>query len=140
MTPSLDTGCQVGGVTKTPRLPLRYGEMWEMIALELRGVRTRYLPMQSSPSGLFHLSFGTLISRRRMPCASRRLWPYHTMEPPLYVRAPSLIRLIVVLLLSANSTLFFGRWLLIQRAWQGGPVWLRALLRRRKHTKLKSPP
>ena len=28
------------------------------------GVRSRYLPMRSSPPGLFRLSFGTLISRR----------------------------------------------------------------------------
>ena len=100
-----------------------------MIALEFRGVRTCCLPMRSSSSGLFHLSFGTMISRRRMPYASRRLWPYRSKEPPLYVRVSSLIRLIVVLLLFANSILFLGRWLLIQRAWQGGPVRPRALLR-----------
>ena len=46
---------------KTPRLPLQYKETREVIALELRGVRSSCLPMRSSPSGLFRLSFGTLI-------------------------------------------------------------------------------
>ena len=36
-------------------------------------VRTRCLPMRSSPSGLFRLFFGTLISRRWKPYAFWRL-------------------------------------------------------------------
>ena len=77
--------------------------MGEMIALDLKGggggVRTHCLPMRSSPLGLFCLSFGTLISRRQMSCASRRLLPCRLRESPLYVRAPSFTRLIIVLLL-----------------------------------------
>ena len=84
-----------------------------MIALELRGVRTRCLPMRSSPPGLFRLSFRTLISRRWKPCALRRLWPYHSKGPSLYVQVPSFIRLVVVLMLSANFILFLSRRLLI---------------------------
>ena len=37
------------------------------------GVRTPYLPMRSSPPGLFLISFKTLISRRWRPYALRRL-------------------------------------------------------------------
>ena len=47
-----------------PPPPPRHREMREMIALKLRGVRTRYSPMRSSPSGLSRLFFGTLISRK----------------------------------------------------------------------------
>ena len=43
----------------TPSPPMR-----EVIALELRGVRTCCSPMRSSSSELFHLSFGTPILRR----------------------------------------------------------------------------
>ena len=92
----------------TPSPPMR-----GMIVLELKGARTRCLPMRSSLPGLFRLSFGTLISRRWKPCALRRLWPYHSRGPSLYVRAPSFIRFVVVSMLSANSILFFGRRLLI---------------------------
>ena len=77
------------------------------------GGRTHCLPMRSSPLGLLHLSFRTLISRRWKPCALRRLWPYHSRELSRYVRVPSFIRLVVVLMLSANSFLFPGRRLLI---------------------------
>ena len=84
-----------------------------MIALKMRGVRTRYLPMRSSSPGLFRLSFGTLISRRWKPYALRRLWPYPSRGPSLYVRAPYFIRLVIVLMLSANSIFFLGRRLLI---------------------------
>ena len=63
--------------------------------------------------GLFRLSFETLISRRWKPCSLRRLLPYHSREPSLCVRAPSFIRLFVMLMLSANSILFLGRRLLI---------------------------
>ena len=96
----------------TPSPPM-WGGAWEVIALELRGVRIRCLPMRSSPLGLFRLSFGTPISRRWIPCALRRLWPYRSREPSLYVRAPSFIRLVVVLMLYANSILFLRRRLLI---------------------------
>ena len=91
-----------------------------MIALELRGVRTRCSPMQSLPPGLFSLSFGTPISRRWMPCALRRLWPYRSKEPSPYVRAPSFFRLIVMLMLSANSILFFGKRPLIKEHGEEG--------------------
>ena len=77
------------------------------------GVRTRYLPMWSLLPGLFCLSFGTLISRRWKPCALRRLWLCPSRGPSLYVRVPSFIRLVVVLMLSSNSILFLGRRLLI---------------------------
>ena len=77
------------------------------------GCKDSLLTNAELAAGLFHLSFGTPISRRWMPCALRRLWPYHPREPSLYVRAPSFIRLIVVLTLSANSILFLGRRLLI---------------------------
>ena len=97
---------------KTPLLPLRCREMWGMIALELRGVRTSYLPIWSLPPGLFRLSFKTLISRRWKPCALRRLWLYHSKESSLYVRAPSIICLVIVLMLSINSILFLSRRLL----------------------------
>ena len=89
----------------TPSPPMR--EDGGMIALELRGLRTRCLLMRSC------LSFETLISRRWKPCALRRLWPYHSRGPSLYVRAPCFIRPIVVLMLSANSILFLGRRLFI---------------------------
>ena len=98
---------------RTPRLPLRDEEMWEITALELRGVRTCCLPTQSSLLGLFCLSFETLISRRWKPCAFRRLWPCHFRELSRHVRAPSFICLAIVLMLSANSFLFFGKRLLI---------------------------
>ena len=42
----------------------RHGEMWEMIALKMRGVRTRYSPMQSSTPRRICLFFETLISRK----------------------------------------------------------------------------
>ena len=42
----------------------RHGEMREMIALKLRGVRTRYSLIRSSLLRLFRLFFGTLISRK----------------------------------------------------------------------------
>ena len=42
----------------------QHGGIQEMIALKLRGVRTRYSPMWGSPPGLFRLFFGTLISRK----------------------------------------------------------------------------
>ena len=55
-------------------------------------------------------------------------------------RAPSFAYLVVVLMLFANSFSFLGRRLLILRTWQGSPVWPRALLRRRGHTRRRSPP
>ena len=70
---------------KRCRLPLRHGETWEMIALKLRGVRTRYSPMRSSLPRLFRLSFRTLISRKWKPYALRRLWPCPSKGPSLYV-------------------------------------------------------
>ena len=55
---------------------LRRRRMKEGITLELRGTRTHYLLTQSSPLGSYHPSYGTLTSRGRMPCPSRRLQPY----------------------------------------------------------------
>ena len=55
-------------------------KMKEGIALELRGTRTHCLPTWSSPLGSYCPSYGTLISRKRIPCPSRRLWPYRFGE------------------------------------------------------------
>ena len=55
-------------------------------------------------------------------------------------RAPSFACLVVVLMLFTNSFLFLGRRLLILRIWRGGLVRSRALLRRRGHTRQRSPP
>ena len=95
----------------TPSPPIRGDVGTDRFGAE--GGEDLLLPMRSSPLGLFRLSFGTLISRRWMPCALRRLWLYHSREPSLYVQVPSFICLIVVLMLSANSILFLGRRLLI---------------------------
>ena len=54
-------------------------------SFEADGVRTRYSPMRSFPSGSFRLSFETLISRKSKPCALRRLWPCPSRGPSLYV-------------------------------------------------------
>ena len=56
-----------------------------MIALELRGVRTRYSSTRSLPPGLFRLSFGTLILGKWNPCTLRRLWSCPSKGPSLYV-------------------------------------------------------
>ena len=110
-----------------------------MIALELRGVRTRYSPTQSLPPGMFRLSFGTDLRKVKALRVEEAL--ALSFQRTVFVcRAPSFICLTVVLMLSANSFLFLGRRLLILRTWRGGPVRLRALQRRRGHTRRRSPP
>ena len=57
---------------KMPRLPLRCEEM---IALELT---------EGGEDSLFTNAELT-VGARWTPCALRRLWPYHSKEPSLYV-------------------------------------------------------
>ena len=46
-------------------------------------------------SGLYHPSYETLTSRGRMPCLSRRPWPYRFRERPLYVPTPLFVHPII---------------------------------------------
>ena len=96
------------GANTTPSPPIR-GDVGNDRFRAEGGVKTRCLIMRSSSPGLFRLPFGILISRRWKHYTLRTLWPYHSKEPSQYVRAPSFIRLIVVLMLSTNSILFLGR-------------------------------
>ena len=96
-----------------------------VITLRLQGVRTLCFLMRSSPLGLFPPSFATPTSGRWRPCLSRRLWLLCFREPLLYVQMFSSIFFFIVSVLLADF-LFFGRWLLTRKAWQGGPALLRA--------------
>ena len=77
---------------ETPSFLLRRWRSGERIALELRGIRTHYLLTRSSPTGLYHPSYGTRTSRGRMQCLLRRLWLYHFRERPPYVQTPLFVR------------------------------------------------
>ena len=55
--------------------------------------------------------------------------PLYFKEPLLYIQAPSPILFFIVSVLLTDSFLFFGRWLLKRKVWQGGPALPRALPR-----------
>ena len=82
-------------LAQTAKLPSRcLRARGESISI-LRGMRTRCSRVQSSPPGLYSLSYGTLTSRGWITCPLRRFWPCRFKERPSYVQTPLFVRSIV---------------------------------------------
>ena len=101
-----------------------------------------YFLMRSLLLGLFPPSCATPTLGGWVPCPSRRLWLFCFREPPLYVQVFSSIFFFIVsvrlddFFIFIFYFLFYGRCLLMQKAWKGGPALPRDPPRQRSLTRL----